>query len=77
MDSDPVMVNPNTDLVDVARMLLDADGPQAIVIDKRGRPVGIVSSTDILKAVDSVQPQELEFGPSAGSPRNKRFIVPV
>jgi predicted transcriptional regulator len=77
MDSGPVMVNPNTDLVEVARMLRDADVPQGIVVDKRGRPVGMVSSTDILRTVDFVQPQEVEFGSSAGSARNKRFTVPV
>jgi CBS domain-containing protein len=74
MDSAPVMVSANIDLVDVARMLLDADVSHGIVVDKRGRPVGMVSSTDILRAMDFVQ-QKVGLGASDGSLRSKRFTV--
>jgi predicted transcriptional regulator len=36
---------------DLARMMLDAHIHRVIVVDEQNRPVGVVSSTDILAAV--------------------------
>jgi CBS-domain-containing membrane protein len=51
MTPDPVMVTPDTDITDLARMMLDAHIHRVIVVDKDRCPVGVVSTTDILAAV--------------------------
>ena len=51
MTADPVVVAPSTPIDQVARMMVDAHIHRVIVADPERRPVGIVSSTDILAAV--------------------------
>jgi CBS-domain-containing membrane protein len=51
MTEDPVTVSPATPVAELARMMVDAHIHRVIVVDGEGRPVGIVSSTDILAAV--------------------------
>jgi CBS domain-containing protein len=51
MTSDVVTASPQTPLPELARKMIDARTRLAPVIDERGRPVGVVSSTDILGAV--------------------------
>ena len=51
MTCDPVTVIPSTPLQKLAEMMLDAHIHRVIVVDKDHRPIGIVSSTDILAAV--------------------------
>jgi len=51
MTPDPVTVRPSANITQLARMMLDAHIHRLIVVDSQGRPVGIVSSTDVLAAV--------------------------
>jgi CBS-domain-containing membrane protein len=51
MTPDPIVVPPNTGIGNLARMMLDAHIHRIIVVDAQKRPVGIVSSTDVLAAV--------------------------
>jgi CBS domain-containing protein len=51
MSADPVLVPPCFRINQLARMMLDAHIHRVIVADEQGRPIGIVSSTDILAAV--------------------------
>jgi CBS domain-containing membrane protein len=51
MTTDPVTVSPDVHISDLAQMMTDAHIHRVIVVDGRDRPVGIVSSTDILAAV--------------------------
>ncbi len=51
MTRDPVTVTPSTSITELARMMLDAHIHRVVVVDHRGRPVGIVSSTDVPAAV--------------------------
>jgi CBS domain-containing protein len=51
MTADPIIVPPATKVSDLAQMMVDAHIHRVIVVDQRRRPVGIVSSTDILAAV--------------------------
>src|SRR5579864_1630205 len=52
MTSDPVVVTPGTSIGEVARIMLDAHIHRVIVVvDPERRPIGVVSSTDILAAV--------------------------
>jgi CBS-domain-containing membrane protein len=51
MTADPVTVFPNAPIAELARMMTDAHIHRIIVVDNEGRPVGIVSSTDILAVV--------------------------
>jgi CBS-domain-containing membrane protein len=51
MTKDPVTVSASTHISDLARMMTDAHIHRVIVVDAHHRPVGIVSSTDILAAV--------------------------
>lgn len=51
MTSDPVTVAPATSIGTLAHMMIDAHIHRLIVVDEHDRPIGIVSSTDILAAV--------------------------
>ena len=51
MTADPVKVEPATPVGELAQMMLDAHIHRVIVVDEHDKPVGIVSSTDILAAV--------------------------
>jgi len=51
MSTDLVTAEPATKLTDLARRMLDAHIHRIVVLDGDRRPVGVVSSTDILAAV--------------------------
>jgi CBS-domain-containing membrane protein len=51
MTTDIVTASPETGIGELARTMLDAHIHRVIVVDAPGRPVGIVSSTDVLAAV--------------------------
>jgi CBS domain-containing protein len=51
MTSDPVLVRPDTPITDVARYMVDSHIHRVIVVDRQRRPIGIVSSTDLLACV--------------------------
>lgn len=51
MTPDPVTASCGTRITELARMLLDAHIHRVVIVDARRRPLGIVSSTDILAAV--------------------------
>jgi predicted transcriptional regulator len=56
MTKDPVLVPPDTRIGDLARLMMDARIHRIIVIDTATRrPLGIVSSMDILAAVARVE----------------------
>jgi CBS domain-containing protein len=54
MTADPVKAGPATPVSELAQMMLDAHIHRVIVVDEHDKPVGIVSSTDILAAVAHV-----------------------
>ncbi len=56
MTADPVMADQATRIIDLARMMLDAHIHRVVIVDADRRPVGIVSSTDILAAVAQAEP---------------------
>ena len=58
MTPDPVMVSPDTPLAELARRMIDAHIHRVVVVDRRNRPVGIVSSTDILAGIARGGPTE-------------------
>lgn len=51
MTTDLVTADPETSIGDLARRMIDGHIHRLIVVDEAGRPVGIVSGTDILAAV--------------------------
>jgi CBS domain-containing protein len=51
MTPDPITVAVDTPLPELAQKMVDAHVHRIIVIDRRNRPVGVVSSMDILAAV--------------------------
>jgi CBS domain-containing protein len=51
MTADPVCVSPDTPIATVARMLIDAHIHRVIVADADNKPVGIVTTTDLLAAL--------------------------
>jgi CBS domain-containing protein len=51
MTSDPVTATPDTRIGDLARAMTDAHIHRIVVVDEEWRPIGVVSSTDILAAV--------------------------
>jgi CBS domain-containing protein len=48
MTTVPVTVTPAISIRDVARIMIDAHVHRVIVVDDDQRPIGIVSSTDLL-----------------------------
>lgn len=55
MTPETVTVLASTPIADLARMMVDAHIHRLIVVDDRGRPLGIVSSTDLLATLASSQ----------------------
>ena len=51
MTSDPVMVAPSTAIGKLAGQMVDAHIHRTIVVDRDNRPIGIVTSTDLLAAL--------------------------
>ncbi len=51
MTTNTVTARPSTPLAELSRMMVDAHIHRIIVVDDEHRPIGIVSSTDILGAV--------------------------
>jgi CBS domain-containing protein len=51
MTTDLVSVAPDRPLAEVARCMLDARVHRVVVLDEKGRPAGLVTTTDILAAV--------------------------
>ncbi len=51
MTTDPVTAEPETSIRTLARMMIDAHVHRVIVLDANRKPVGIVSSTDLLAAL--------------------------
>jgi CBS-domain-containing membrane protein len=51
MTPDPVMARPETPIVRLAQMMVDAHVHRLIIVDEQRRPLGIVSTTDIVAAV--------------------------
>jgi predicted transcriptional regulator len=56
MTADPVMASPETRIADLAREMMDAHIHRVLVVDSANRPIGVVSSTDILAAVADTDP---------------------
>jgi CBS domain-containing protein len=48
MTPDPVTAQPTTSIGVLARMMIDAHIHRVIIVDVERRPVGVVSSTDLL-----------------------------
>jgi CBS domain-containing membrane protein len=51
MTTDPVTVGPATPIRDLARMMVDGHIHRLVVVDGQRRPVGVVTSTDLLAAL--------------------------
>lgn len=51
MTRDPVTAKASTSIVELARMMINVHIHRVVVVDDSGRPVGVVSSTDVLAAV--------------------------
>jgi CBS domain-containing protein len=56
MTRDPVVVSKRTSVAEVARIMVDAHIHRVIVVDANQRPIGIVSSTDILAVLARAEP---------------------
>lgn len=51
MTADPVTATAEVPIRTLARRMIDAHIHRVIVVDEQGRPIGVVSSTDVLAAV--------------------------
>jgi predicted transcriptional regulator len=58
MTRDPVAIRADLGINELARMMLNAHIHRLIVVDDCGRPIGVVSTTDILAAVANMEPGE-------------------
>lgn len=58
MTADPVTVTPEVGIRALAQMMLDAHIHRVIVVDGESRPIGIVSTTDILAAITHTEEGE-------------------
>jgi len=70
MTCDPVMVPGHVTLGELTRKMIDVHIHRVIVTDKHGKPIGVVSSTDILAAVaraDQARPALANAGKGNGA----------
>jgi CBS domain-containing protein len=51
MTTDLVSVTPQTRIGELARQMLDAHIHRLFVLDEKGRPAGVIATTDVLAAV--------------------------
>lgn len=51
MTTEVVTTRPEAPIGEIARWMADAHIHRVIIVDREGRPVGVVSSTDILAAL--------------------------
>jgi CBS-domain-containing membrane protein len=58
MTTDLVTAGPDTGITELARWMRDAHIHRIVVTDDQGRPVGIVTSMDVLAAVAAEDPSE-------------------
>lgn len=61
MTADPVLVDKKTSIAELARMMVDAHIHRVVVVDEDQKPIGIVSSTDVLNAVGRARGEEQEL----------------
>jgi predicted transcriptional regulator len=59
MTADPVTVHANCRIGELAQKMVDAHIHRVIVIDHDDKPIGIVTSTDILAALANAQSEQL------------------
>jgi CBS-domain-containing membrane protein len=62
MTPDPVTAAPSTPIRELAQMMLDAHIHRVIVVDEDRRPIGIVTSTDILAVVARLDEEAIWVG---------------
>lgn len=63
MTKDPVLAAAGAKIGELARMMMDAHIHRVIVVDGAERPIGVVSSMDILAAVARAEALSAESGP--------------
>jgi CBS-domain-containing membrane protein len=56
MTADPVVVQPTATIQELCRRMVDAHIHRIVVVDALNRPIGVVSSTDILAAIARANP---------------------
>jgi CBS-domain-containing membrane protein len=66
MTTDLVTASPDTRVGDLAGLMTDARVRRVVIVDGQGRPVGIVSSTDIMSAVAEASRKAGEGAPTSG-----------
>ncbi|MCS7044824.1 MAG: CBS domain-containing protein [Gemmataceae bacterium] len=66
MTKDPVTAVPATPIGELAQMMLDAHIHRVIIVDEAKRPLGVVSSTDILAAIARANPRARGVAPLEG-----------
>jgi CBS-domain-containing membrane protein len=74
MTADPVTAGPATRIADLAGKMIDAHIHRLVVVDEQCRPIGIVSSTDILAAVARHRPGDTTSAGSDPSLQNKEVL---
>jgi predicted transcriptional regulator len=73
MTKDPVLVSPGTRIGELARLMMDARVHRIIVVDTAtNRPVGIVSTMDVLAAVARLD-QTTSVGERGQRPHSRAF----
>jgi CBS domain-containing protein len=74
MTRDPLLVTADTRLAEIADVFLDPRRRPVVVVDEARRPLGVVSSTDLLGALASVD-RGPEAEPPAVAPANRRVLL--
>ena len=61
MTANPVTVPPDLSIGELAQKMVDAHIHRVIVVDKENKPLGIISSTDVLAAVANLAKRKREL----------------
>ncbi len=66
MQTDAVTISPDTPFLQIQHLFVVAGIGSAPVVDDRGTVLGVISSSDLLRAVDQACDDEIDPGPSDG-----------
>jgi CBS domain-containing protein len=68
MQSEPVTIPPEAPLLQIVNLFVVAQIRSAAVVDDRGTVLGLVSTTDLLRAIDQACDEDVDAGEPANGP---------
>lgn len=77
MQSDPLTLTPATPFLEIVRLFVQGRISGAPVVDEQGTVPGVISMTDLLRAVDQACDEDIEAEPARGDSSSRPANLPV